>query len=77
MAHRTPDGVLQNLFDEDMSELEAKYLSEPDYEYDASVKLMWAKTDYYNSMLNLIDEKIVTEKLKQKLLVKKIDRFDS
>ncbi len=62
----TPDGVVQNYFDEFNQ-------NNPDYEYDASVKLMWAQTDYYKAMTNLANEQKVTEKLKQKVLEKILD----
>lgn len=53
----TPDGILQNFLDE--------CASEPDYEFDAKVKLMWAQTDYYKAMTELVNEQVATEKLKQ------------
>lgn len=63
--HMTPDGILQNFIDE----CEA---NEPDYEFDAKVKLMWAQIDYYKAMTGLVDEQIVTEKLKQMKLKKEL-----
>ena len=63
--HRTPDSIIQNF-------LEECDRNEPDYEFDAKVKLMWAQTDYYKSMTDLVDEQIITERLKQKQLRKKL-----
>ena len=57
----TPDGVIQNF-------LEECDRNEPDYEFDAKVKLMWAQTDYYKAMTELYCEQTITEKLKQKAL---------
>lgn len=59
--HMTPDGVLVNFLDECDR-------NEPDYEFDAKVKLMWAQTDYYKAMTELVGEQTITEKLKQKAL---------
>ena len=56
--HMTPDGIIQNFLDECDND-------EPDYEFDAKVKLMWAQTDYYKAMTKLVGEQTVTEKLKQ------------
>ena len=49
----TPDGVIQNF-------LEECDRNEPDYEFDAKVKLMWAQTDYYKAMTELVSEHIIT-----------------
>lgn len=59
----TPDGVIQNF-------LEECDRNEPDYEFDAKVKLMWAQTDYYKAMTELVSEQIITEKLRQQELRK-------
>ena len=59
--HMTPDGIIQNFLDECDR-------NESDYEFDAKVKLMWAQTDYYKAMTELVGEQTITEKLKQKAL---------
>lgn len=56
--HMTPDGIIQNFLDECDR-------NDPDYEFDAKVKLMWAQTDYYKAMTDLVSEQIITERLKQ------------
>ena len=57
----TPDGIIQNFLDECDR-------NEPDYEFDAKVKLMWAQTDYYKAMTELVGVQTIIEKLKQKAL---------
>ena len=54
----TPDGIVQNFLEEFEKD-------NPDYEYDAKVRLMWAQTDYYKTMTDLVSEQIITERLKQ------------
>ena len=68
MSHKVPDGVIQNYLDK---------VDDIDYEYDASVKLMWAQTDYYEQMTELVKEQKVTEKLRQKLLRKHLNNYKS
>ena len=62
--HRTPDGIIQNYLDTNEN---------IDYAYDASVKLMWAQTDYYEAMTSLVKEQTTTEQLRQKLLRKRLE----
>ena len=69
ILHRTPDGIIQNWWDDCHS-------NESDYDIQLTWDLMSSQVSYYRAMADLAIEQTNTEKLKQRFLELKIRNME-